>query len=108
MAANERWAKLPKPTVDAKPPRPVDADDLIGGQAMMLDLMKLALQTDSTRFISLHIAAGNMRVPIPGVEEGYHTLSHHGRDDDKLGQLCIDRRANRVGLGRLLAFARIV
>lgn len=89
MAANERWAKLPKPTVDARPPTPLSDNDVVGRQSMMLDLMKLAIQTDSTRFISLHLSAGNHRIPIEGVEEGYHTLSHHGRDEDKLSQLAL-------------------
>lgn len=89
MAANERWAKLPKPQVDAKPPTPPDANDLVGCQAMMLSVMKLALQTDSTRFITLNLPGGNSKLPIEGVEEGYHTLSHHGRDADKLAQLAL-------------------
>lgn len=89
MAANERWAKLPKPVVDARPPTPPDANDLVGCQAMMLSVMKLALQTDSTRFITLNLPGGNSRLPIEGVEEGYHTLSHHGRDADKLAQLAL-------------------
>ncbi|WP_182866671.1 DUF1552 domain-containing protein [Stieleria mannarensis] len=89
MAANERWAKLPKPVVDAKPPTPPDANDLVGCQAMMLSLMKLALQTDSTRFITLNLPGGNAKLPIAGVDEGYHTLSHHGRDADKLAQLAL-------------------
>ncbi|MCS7467197.1 DUF1552 domain-containing protein [Stieleria sp. ICT_E10.1] len=89
MAANERWAKMPKPVVDAKPPTPPDANDLVGCQAMMLSLMKLALQTDSTRFITLNLPGGNAKLPIEGVDEGYHTLSHHGRDADKLAQLAL-------------------
>jgi hypothetical protein len=28
-------------------------------------------------------------VPIPGVDEGYHSLSHHGLDDEKLAQLAL-------------------
>ena len=28
-------------------------------------------------------------MPIEGVEEGYHTLSHHGRDEQKLAQLAL-------------------
>lgn len=89
MAENERWAKLPKPKVDAKRPVNPDSSDMIGCQAMMMDVMKLALETDSTRFISLHMRGGNSRLPIEGVEEGYHTLSHHGRDDEKLAQLAL-------------------
>ena len=89
MAKNERWAKLPKPTVDATKPSDPDAGDMIGRQAMMLDLIKLALQTDSTRFVSLHMRGGNSLLPIEGVDQGYHTLSHHGRDEEKLSQLAL-------------------
>ena len=89
MAANERWAKLPKPSVDAKPPTPLDRNDLVGCQAMMLSVMKLALETDSSRFITLNLPGGNAKLPIQGVQEGYHTLSHHGRDEDKLAQLAL-------------------
>ncbi|MCA9138397.1 MAG: DUF1552 domain-containing protein, partial [Planctomycetales bacterium] len=66
MAANERWAKMPKPVIDARPPSPPDANDLVGCQAMMLGVMKLALQTDSTRFITLNLPGGNSRLPIEG------------------------------------------
>lgn len=90
MAANERWAKLPKPKVDAKRPVDIrDSSDLIGRQRMMMDVMQLALQTDSTRFITLHIPGAGGVIPIEGVEEGYHTLSHHGRDEDKMAQLAL-------------------
>ncbi len=90
MAANERWAKLPKPKVAAK--RPVDIgspSDLIGRQKMMCDVIKLALQTDSSRFITMHIPGAGGVIPIEGVQEGYHGLSHHGRDEEKLAQLAL-------------------
>ena len=90
MAANERWAKLPKPKVQAK--RPVDIgnrSDLIGRQAMMLSVIKLALETDSSRYISFHIPGAGGVIPIQGVDEGYHGLSHHGRDEEKLAQLAL-------------------
>lgn len=89
MAANEQWAKLPKPKIDRRPPTPPSPNDLVGTKAMMLSLMKLALQTDSTRFITLNLPGGNVKVPIEGVQEGYHTLSHHGRDAEKLAQLAL-------------------
>ena len=55
----------------------------------MSDMVRLALQTDSTRFVSYHLGSGSGVVPIDGVEEGYHTLSHHGMDPDKLEQLAM-------------------
>jgi hypothetical protein len=90
MAETEKWAKLPKPSVDA--PRPIDINDpsdLIGRQKTMCDVIKLALQTDSTRFITLHIPGAGGVIPIEGVDEGYHSLSHHGLDENKLAQLAL-------------------
>ena len=55
--------------------------------------MLLALQTDSTRFITLHIDGNGGSVPIEGVNEGYHSLSHHGLDQDKIKQLTIVENA---------------
>jgi hypothetical protein len=90
LAESEAWANRPKPKVDA--PRPVDinnSNDFVGRQRLMSGVIKLALQTDSTRFITYHLGGSGGVVPLEGVEEGYHSLSHHGRDDDKLEQLAI-------------------
>lgn len=90
MEKSERWAKLPKPKVDADIPQDVrDANDLIARQKTMLDVVRLALETDSTRFISLHIPGAGGVIPIEGVEDGYHSLSHHGLDEEKLQQLAL-------------------
>jgi hypothetical protein len=88
LAANESWAQKPKPAVNVPPPKEVtNANDLIARQSVMHDVMYLALQTDSTRFITLHTNGGGEVVPIEGVEEGYHQLSHHGLDAEKIEQL---------------------
>lgn len=88
LAANEDWATKPKPAVDVPPPKDVvDGADLIARQTTMQDVMYLALQTDSTRFITLHINGSNEVIPIEGVGEGYHQLSHHGLDGHKIDQL---------------------
>jgi len=88
MAESEKWAKRPKPKVDVSAPVDInDPSDLIGRQKTMCDVIKLALQTDSTRFITLHIPGAGGVIPIEGVDQGYHNLSHHGRDETKLAQL---------------------
>ncbi|EMI22811.1 secreted protein containing DUF1552 [Rhodopirellula maiorica SM1] len=94
MELSERWAKLPKPDVDAK--KPVDVgnpNDLIARQKTMCEVIKLALQTDSTRYISFHVPGSGGVLPLEGVDEGYHSLSHHGQDEDKLSQLAIVEEA---------------
>ncbi|MEM8667899.1 MAG: DUF1552 domain-containing protein [Planctomycetota bacterium] len=90
MAESEKWAERPKPDVDAKSPVDINnPSDLIARQKTMSDVMKLALQTDSTRFISLHIPGAGGVLPLNGVDVGYHNLSHHGRDEEKLTQLAL-------------------
>lgn len=90
LVESEAWAHRPKPKVDA--PRPIDIanpNDFVGRQRLMSDIIRLALSTDSSRFITLHLGGSGGVVPIPGVEEGYHSLSHHGLDDEKLAQLAL-------------------
>jgi len=90
MVNDESWAKKPKPKVDAKPPTDIpNAADLIGRTRLLFDLTHLALQTDSTRLITIMLAGSTFAPPIPGVSLGHHDLSHHGKDPSKLGQLKI-------------------
>ena len=90
LGAAQDWAARPKPQVNAEPPVDIEnSDAIIDRKKLMLDVMFLALQTDSTRFITLHLVGEGGAVPIDGVDEGYHTLSHHGLDEDKLRQLTL-------------------
>lgn len=91
LQANEAWVNKPKPKVRAD--FDVDRNNSITVERAMLELVSLALRTDSTRFVTLHMP-GNARVNgIEGVDEGYHGLSHHGRDEEKLDQLAIVEQA---------------
>ncbi|MFV0444680.1 MAG: DUF1552 domain-containing protein [Planctomycetaceae bacterium] len=90
LVESEAWANRPKPKVDIR--KPVDIgnpNDFVGRQRLMSDMIQLALSTDSSRFISLHLGGSGGVVPIEGVEEGYHSLSHHGLDETKLAQLAL-------------------
>lgn len=85
---DEEWAKTPKPKVDAKPPVDIpNAADLIGRARLLFDLTHLALQTDSTRLVTIMLPGSTYAPPIPGVSLGHHDLSHHGKDPQKLEQL---------------------
>lgn len=90
MAASQEWAEKPKPKVNMQ--RPIDIgnpNDFIGRQRLMCSVLKLALETDSTRFVTYHLGGSGGVVPVTGVEEGYHSLSHHGMDEEKLDQLAL-------------------
>ena len=54
----------------------------------LLELSKLAFQTDSTRVITLSLDWIYGAITVPGVTGGWHTLSHHGGKKDVLSQLC--------------------
>jgi hypothetical protein len=90
LAKAEEWAKKPKPKVDAKPPQDIsNPGDLIGRTRLLFDLTHLALQTDSTRIITILLGGASLVPPIPGVTMAHHDLSHHGQDPAKLAQLKI-------------------
>lgn len=88
LAANEAWTHKPKPQVALQPPRQIPRDNEVAVDRIFLDIVHMALMTDSTRFITLHVTGNNVN-GIEGVDESYHTLSHHGMDDEKLAQLAI-------------------
>jgi hypothetical protein len=90
LSEAEDWVGKPKPKVDMAVPIDIrDNDEMIRKKKMMLDIMYLAIQTDSTRFMTLHLNGNGGTIPLPGVDEGYHSLSHHGLDEHKIEQLTL-------------------
>ncbi|MCM8534604.1 MAG: DUF1552 domain-containing protein [Lentisphaeraceae bacterium] len=90
MVRMQEWEKKPKPKVDYKKPKDIPGRaDVIGKAGLMFDLMHLALKTDSTRLITINMQGEFIVPPVEGVTEGYHTLSHNGRNKDKLRQLAL-------------------
>lgn len=88
MVTAEEWSKKPKPKVAAKQPQNnMNSADLIGKTRLLFDLTHLALQTDSTRLVSMLLLGTSLVPPITGVSLGHHDLSHHGQDASKIEQL---------------------
>jgi Protein of unknown function (DUF1552) len=88
LTQDEAWVHRPKPRVTA--PMPTNdvhaAGQLLARSRQWYDLVHLALQTDSTRVISLSLTSQEQPV-IPGVTLGHHDASHHGQDPTKIEQL---------------------
>ena len=94
LVQNEAWAQRPKPKVDAKPPTDIQTrTDAIGRMKLMQDLIVLALQTDSTRTITLRLNGMNAVPEIEGVKNDWHNLSHHGQDPAKIEELKVIEKA---------------
>jgi hypothetical protein len=73
----EAWEYRPKPKVDAAPP--VDLDDgreFVKKTRLMMDVVKLALETDSTRVVSLFIDTTVI-----------HNITHHGNRPEAIAEL---------------------
>lgn len=107
MARDESWTKTPKPKVNVEPPKDIaNASDLLGRARLMFDLTHLALQTDSTRLVTIMLTGSTSAPPIPGVSLGHHDLSHHGKDPGKLNQLKIIEAETMKTVGEFLAKLR--
>ncbi|MCA9051216.1 MAG: DUF1552 domain-containing protein [Planctomycetaceae bacterium] len=88
MMTAQEWTRRPKPVVDAQPPKDINNTvEVVGRVRLMIDLMHLALQTDSTRFITFALNGFNAVPMIQGVTQDWHNLSHHGQDPAKLAEL---------------------
>lgn len=84
------WLDQEKPTTDFKLPDGVDSLTLRELTPYYYDLMALALQTDSTRVITLSFSElGKSSGGLEGVSQGYHSLSHHGKVQETLDELSI-------------------
>jgi len=91
LEAAEKWEQVPKPkTSVAAPLDPSDPKEYMEKVRLLYDMSKLALETDSTRAITLLLDSVNsptIEVQGADIQEGYHNLSHHGKNQKKLQQL---------------------
>lgn len=103
MVKAQDWTKRPKPKVDAKAPVDIASSVEVPARVrLMIDLMHLALQTDSTRFITFSLNGLNAVPVIPGVTQDWHNLSHHGQDPAKLAELKVVEVEQMKLFGELL------
>ncbi len=91
LDAAEQWEHVPKPKPRGEEPLNLeDPKAYMEKVRLMYDMSKLALETDSTRAITLMLDSVNSpAIQVDGVKmtDGYHNLSHHGKNDAKLSQL---------------------
>lgn len=73
----EAWQHSPKPSVKAAPPEELDdAKEFVRRTKLTLDVAKLALETDSTRLITLYIDTTVL-----------HNITHHGNRPEVVAEL---------------------
>ena len=107
LAVSGEWEQKPKPATTAAPPQDIpDKSKFFPKFQLMLDMARLALESDSTRIVTLMIDGfATPAFEITGgrrTRDGYHNLSHHGQSKEKLAELeQVDLQQMRH-LGKLL------
>lgn len=104
LVQNEDWAQKPKPKITAKPPTDIQSrTDAIGKMRLLQDLVVLALQTDSTRTVTMRLSGMNAVPEIAGVKNDWHNLSHHGQDQAKIDELKVIETAEFTAFATFLS-----
>jgi hypothetical protein len=93
LVKTQSWSNTPKPKVTEPQPGKFEDGDIVGYLRAHCQVIRLALQTDSTRVIALSGFDFGSVPKIKGVELGYHPLTHHGMNPDMMRQLEIIERA---------------
>lgn len=101
------WELRPKPASSQKlPPEIHDQKRFFEKFELMLSMAQLALESDSTRIVTLMVDA--FATPVFKLHEnqnttdGYHNLSHHGQSVEKVKQLEEADHQQMALLGKLL------
>lgn len=88
LQRNIEWEGRPKPKVDYPQPRDIeDAGEIVARSRLVFDLIRLALQTDSTRVVTLTLSTFSVVPHVPGVKNEVHSLTHHGNEPEKIAEL---------------------
>ncbi len=101
-----QWEARPKPQASQPAPAAIEEDKLFFEKFdLMLSMAQLAFETDSTRLVTLMLDAFKtpvFRLDQRNTTEGYHGLSHHGQNEEKVRQLEAADRQNMAVLSKLL------
>lgn len=108
LAKSADWIGRPKPVVATPAPKEIeDRDDLALNSHLMLDLVRLALETDSTRVVTVMSSLASVSPKkIPGVKSNTHELTHHGNREEKVSELRLIEEAEFRALAEFLSGLR--
>ena len=104
LQRNIEWEKRPKPQVEYPQPKDIaDANEVIARSRLMFELIRLALETDSTRVVTLTLSTFSVVPHVPGVKNETHSLTHHGNEPEKIAELRQIEAAQVSVFGEFLA-----
>ena len=108
LSQSEAWLDHPKPGVDFQLPAEADDFDFVERLPLYYDLITLALQTDSTRVITLEVSGiGKNSGGLP-LTKGYHQLTHHGKVASYVEELSIIEKVHTAAFADFLDTLRSI
>ena len=102
IAQSSQWLDKPKPSTKYKLPAGARSRDFVDRVPLYYDLMALALQTDSTRIITLALADIGPNYGGFDISRGYHQLTHHGKVPEYITELSVIEQFHMDQLARFL------
>ena len=92
LHSSEAWEHKPKPQVSAKPPDDIkDEREFVLRSRLLFDVLKLALETDSSRIVSVFIDTTVI-----------HNITHHGNRPEVIAELKTKEEGQFAALGNFL------
>ena len=92
LHSSEAWEFKPKPKVNVQPPNDIeDSRQFVQKTKLMFDVIRLALETDSSRLITLFIDTTVI-----------HNITHHGNRPEVIAELRSKEEAQFDALGDFL------
>lgn len=88
LQGRKQWLNKKKVNTDFKiEGRQHSSEDYNFISPLFLDLITLAIKTDSSRVFTMGFGMHNKVIELDGISTGYHGLTHHGNRPEKLKQL---------------------
>lgn len=108
LVQSREWLDKPKPPTDYRLPAGASRLDFVDRVPLYYDLMRLAIETDSTRVITLALADIGANYGGFAISRGYHQLTHHGKVPEYITELSVIEQFHMEQLARFLKQLRSV
>ncbi len=99
---SSEWIDKPKQRVNYKLPSGAPRLNFVDRVPLYYDLIKLALETDSTRVVTLALADIGANLGGFNITRGYHQLTHHGKVPEYLTELSVIEQFHMQQFARFL------
>jgi hypothetical protein len=107
MQRAAEWEQRPRPQAPVPAPTDIaDKNQLIESMRLMFDTVRLALESDSTRLITVFVSTHDCVPAIEGVTHETHTLTHHGNRPETIAELRRIEEAELLALNDFLTRMR--